>query len=318
MTTSASMQTNERTEYTASQWTTLNPVLLLGAYGIETDTGKAKQGDGVTAWASLDYIGDAVVSVVSDVAYNATSWNGVGAVAPSKNAVRDQLEVMIAATTAAVSDTAYNATTWDAVTTIAPSKNAMRDQVEVLVAALAAAISDVAYDATSWNGVTGVAPSKNAVRDQVEVLITAIAATVAQTITNGVTTSAPSQDVVFDALALKANAADPSFTGTTLTLADAQNIVANATTGTQIGTATSQKLGLWATPPIIQPARAGQLTDNSGGTGGGNTIAAITGAVDPTAATIASTANAIATLAARLNVVEAKLSTAGGGIGVTA
>jgi len=37
---------------------------------------------------------------------------------------------------------------------------------------------------------------------------------VAQTITNGVTTSAPSQDAVFDALALKAPLASPTFTGT--------------------------------------------------------------------------------------------------------
>lgn len=39
-------------------------------------------------------------------------------------------------------------------------------------------------------------------------------AKVAQTITNGVTASAPSQDAVFDALALKANLASPTFTGT--------------------------------------------------------------------------------------------------------
>ena len=33
-----------------------------------------------------------------------------------------------------ISDTAYDATTWDSVTTIAPSKNAVRDQIETLVA----------------------------------------------------------------------------------------------------------------------------------------------------------------------------------------
>jgi len=35
---------------------------------------------------------------------------------------------------AKVSDTAYDATTWDAVTTIAPSKNAVRDQLELMIA----------------------------------------------------------------------------------------------------------------------------------------------------------------------------------------
>ena len=45
---------------------------------------------------------------------------------------------------------------------------------------------------------------------------------------------------------------------TALTMADAANIVVNTTTGTKIGTATSQKLGLWNATPIIQPASANQ------------------------------------------------------------
>ena len=38
---------------------------------------------------------------VSDTAYDATSWNGVTTVAPSKNAVRDKIETMSAASTPA-------------------------------------------------------------------------------------------------------------------------------------------------------------------------------------------------------------------------
>src|SRR3990167_6627682 len=49
-------------------------------------------------------------SAISDTAYNATSWNAVTDIAPSKNAVRDQFE-------ASLSDTAYNASSWDSVTT---------------------------------------------------------------------------------------------------------------------------------------------------------------------------------------------------------
>lgn len=41
---------------TAANWTTANPVLGSGQPGIETDTGKWKVGDGVTAWASLAYM----------------------------------------------------------------------------------------------------------------------------------------------------------------------------------------------------------------------------------------------------------------------
>ena len=36
-------------------WTTNNPVLLEGEFGIEKDTGKFKIGDGTSTWNSLDY-----------------------------------------------------------------------------------------------------------------------------------------------------------------------------------------------------------------------------------------------------------------------
>jgi hypothetical protein len=89
-------------------------------------------------------------SSISDTAYS-SGWDGVTAVAPSKNAVYDKVETL-------VSDTAY-AAGWDGVTGTAPSKNAVYDKIETLV-------SDTAY-AASWNGVTTVAPSKNAVYDYV-------------------------------------------------------------------------------------------------------------------------------------------------------
>lgn len=42
---------------TAAQWTTANTVLSNGEPGYETDTGKFKLGDGVTAWNTLAYVG---------------------------------------------------------------------------------------------------------------------------------------------------------------------------------------------------------------------------------------------------------------------
>ena len=78
--------------------------------------------------------------------------------------------VSLSDTTAVVSDTAYNATTWDAVTTIAPSKNAMRDKVVAMESAFAALISNTAFDMTSWDGVTTIAGSKNAIRDYMYLL----------------------------------------------------------------------------------------------------------------------------------------------------
>lgn len=40
---------------TAASWTSANPTLAAGEFGFETDTGKAKIGNGVTAWNSLAY-----------------------------------------------------------------------------------------------------------------------------------------------------------------------------------------------------------------------------------------------------------------------
>ncbi len=82
---------------------------------------------------------------------------------------------------------------------------------------IAAIESDVTDLTAAISGLASTAYADNAAT-------TAANAKVAQTITDGVTTSAPSQDVVSDALALKANIASPAFTGTptapTQTLAD--------------------------------------------------------------------------------------------------
>lgn len=42
---------------TATNWTTVNPILAEGEVGVETDTNKFKIGDGVTPWNNLDYQG---------------------------------------------------------------------------------------------------------------------------------------------------------------------------------------------------------------------------------------------------------------------
>ena len=59
-----------------------------------------------------------------------------------------------------------------------------------------------------------------------------------------------------------------------ITLPDAGDVVVNATTGSKIATATSQKLGFWNVTPIIQPAAAGQaaFTDSTGGTAGASLV----------------------------------------------
>jgi hypothetical protein len=78
------------------------------------------------------------------------------------------------------------------------------------------------------------------------------------------------------------------------------NVDLGTTTGTKLGTATSQKLGFWNVTPVVQPAHADQaaaaaltqdaLTDNSGGSAT-TTLAAISDTA---------TKDAVASLAAQL------------------
>ena len=56
---------------TASQWTSVNPVLALGEMGVETDTQRSKFGDATTAWSSLSY------SVGDSSGVGAVEWTSV-------------------------------------------------------------------------------------------------------------------------------------------------------------------------------------------------------------------------------------------------
>jgi hypothetical protein len=50
---------------TASQWTSANPTLAAGEWGLETDTLKTKIGNGSTAWTSLAYQGAGTVTSIT-------------------------------------------------------------------------------------------------------------------------------------------------------------------------------------------------------------------------------------------------------------
>lgn len=86
-----------------------------------------------------------------------------------------------------------------------------------------------------------------------------------------------------------------------------------------LGFASSDKISICGSTARVVPARAGQLTDNTGGISGGSTVAIINPAsVDASAAKLTDTQNAFTTVIARLNLLEGKISGAGTGIGVTA
>lgn len=55
---------------TAAQWTAANPILAAAEWGVETDTGQAKLGDGVTHWNALAY---AVAGSAAAIAVDTTS-----------------------------------------------------------------------------------------------------------------------------------------------------------------------------------------------------------------------------------------------------
>ena len=85
---------------------------------------------------------------VSDTAYNATSWNGVTTIAPSKNAVRDKIEA-ITVTKASSSEVATGTDNNKFVTA-----KGIKDSVNVPNVAPGAAGNAMVSDGTNWASVT--------------------------------------------------------------------------------------------------------------------------------------------------------------------
>jgi hypothetical protein len=69
---------------TAAQWTSANPTLSAGEWGLETDTLKTKIGNGSTAWTSLAYQGaGTVTSVTAGTGLSGGTITGTGTIALS-------------------------------------------------------------------------------------------------------------------------------------------------------------------------------------------------------------------------------------------
>jgi hypothetical protein len=82
---------------TAANWTSANSVLAQGEVGVETDTLKAKIGNGSTAWNSLAYFGivttlDAIgdVTITSATTGQVLQWNGTAWVNATLDALPSQ------------------------------------------------------------------------------------------------------------------------------------------------------------------------------------------------------------------------------------
>lgn len=129
-----------------------------------------------------------------------------------------------------------------------------------LSGALAGSVNMTFSGSTLTLGVAGTAAGALALKGSTSGTATLQTAAVAGTVT--VTLPA-----VTDTLAvLGAN----TFTATQ-TLADAANIVVGTTTGTKIGTATTQKLGFYNAAPVVQQATTGTTTGFTSG-GPSNTV----------------------------------------------
>lgn len=96
------------------------------------------------------------------------------------------------------------------------------------------------------------------------------------------------------------------------TMADGSNVALGTGTGTKLGTASTQKLGLWGATPVVQPAGAAQvaLTDSTGGTASA-TLASIAAGGSYAQADLVAIKNAIASLAALTGSLRTALVAAG-------
>jgi hypothetical protein len=90
--------------------------------------------------------------------------------------------------------------------------------------------------------------------------------------------------------------------GQDMTMTDAKNIVLNATTGTKVGTATTQKLSFYNSTPVVQPAAN---TDVSTGAAGSTTTVFLNTTFTGTGGTAAFTVGGVVTALKRLGLLAA-------------
>lgn len=123
------------------------------------------------------------------------------------------------------------------------------------------------------NGATNPVFSVNANTASVATGLTIIGAAAASGVAMTVISSGTNENLAINAkgsgtISLNATATGTVTIGSSLTFADAKNVIFNATTGTKIGTATTQKLAFYNSTPIVQPAAS---TDTTTGAAGGTT-----------------------------------------------
>lgn len=160
---------------------------------------------------------------------------------------------------------------------------------------------------TIWDRATYPNPNDDAGRERVAItnrsgntltVTRGYAGTTAQSHANGETVAVLLGAYELNDLETRVAAALPLAGGTLtgdVTLTDGEHIVLGTTSGSKLGTAAAQKLGLWGVTPVVQPAAAGQAAVTLSTADGA--IGALTISDPPTQAEVTALRNACETLA---------------------
>jgi len=99
---------------TAAAWTSENPTLEAGEFGLETDTGKTKIGNGATAWTSLtyNYVTYAQVDVTGATNGQALVHNGTKFVPGAVSSTLDSLTDVTAPSPTSGDFLKWNGSAW--------------------------------------------------------------------------------------------------------------------------------------------------------------------------------------------------------------
>jgi len=289
---------------TSSQWTTANSVLASGEIGFETNTGKFKIGNGTSAWADLVYYASSDdVAAIIDGAPTALNTLKELAAAIDNNAsfastIVQSLSEKASTASVSTSFTSERSYTNSAITSAIDSEVSSRNS------AISTAVSGLASLASPALTGTPTAPTAAAGTNTTQVATTAYAkaaadaartaaeATAASDATTKVATEVTNRNsaisthnsattnvhgitdtsalaltaTVNSGLALKANLASPTFTGTvsgiTSTMVGLGNVDNTSDANKPVSTATTTALALKA--PLASPTFTGTVTIPAG------------------------------------------------------
>ena len=208
---------------TAASWTSENPTLEAGEFGLETDTGKTKIGNGSTAWTSLtyNYVTYAQIDVSGATNGKALIHNGTKFVPGDITTTLDTLTDVTAPSPTSGDFLKWNGTAW-----VNDPINLSTDTIGSFVQSLVAGTGVTLSNNSGENATPTIAVNTSVIQARVaDVSDTEIG------YLNGVTSAIQTQ------IDTKAPLASPTFTGTVV-LPDNTVALGTKTTGDYVATIT--------------------------------------------------------------------------------